>query len=290
MNENEIEEDSGHFKMRLNDDINNDIEETGIPAAVDEMRLEKINTRVTIISIMIPVLIAIVLVIAYLDIKKRVVQTEDEGSMSFQNLSADLESRFSSLSLRQASLEEKLTSLVDRNEQSLARIEVKLKKLEETTQALPGSLAAKKDLKAAVAAVEKKMNNITDGFEESQGQLSTSVEQWRAELVQLRAALAEADLKLTNISEKVTTVEAEKMDKPAMELALSLEGLKIKQALKSSIDELSGRLNLLEKEMKSLKSQPAHPPSSPAPTPAPLPEAPVQDKPGTGITEETIKE
>jgi uncharacterized phage infection (PIP) family protein YhgE len=289
MNENEIEEDSGHFKMRLNDEINDDVEETGIPAAVDEMRLEKISTRVTIISIMIPVLIAIVLVIAYLDIKKRVVQTEDEGSMSFQNLSADLESRFSSLSLRQARLEEQLTSLVNRNEQALARIEVKLKKLEETTQALPGDLAAKKDLKAAVADVEKKLNNIADGFEESQGRLTTSVEQWRAELVQLRAALAEAELKLTNVSEKVATVEAEKMDKPAMELALSLEGLKIKQALKSSIDELSGRLNLLEKEMKSLKSQPAPPPSSPAPTPAPSPQAPVQDKP-PGITEETINE
>lgn len=285
MNENEIEEDSGHFRMRLNDDI----EETGIPAAVDEMRLEKISTRVTIISIMIPVLIAIVLVIAYLDIKKRVVQTEDEGSMSFQNLSADLESRFSSLSLRQARLEEQLTSLVDRNEQALARIEVKLKKLEETTQALPGNLAAKKDLKTAVADVEKKLNNIADGFEESQGQLSTSVEQWRAELVQLRAALAEADLKMTNMSEKVATVEAEKMDKPAMELALSLEALKIKQALKSAIDELSGRLNLIEKDMKSLKNQVARPPSSPAPTPAPSsPEAPVQDQSGTGITEETI--
>lgn len=289
MNENEIEEDSGHFKMRLNDDINNDIEETGIPAAVDEMRLEKINTRVTIITIMIPVLIAIVLVIAYLDIKKRVVQTEDEGSMSFQNLSADMESRFSSLSLRQARLEEQLTSLVDRNEKALARIEVKLKKLEETTQALPSDLAAKKDLKAVVADVEKKLNNIADGFEESQGRLTTSVEQWRAEVVQLRAALTEADLKLTNVSEKVATLEAEKMDKPAMELALSLEGLKIKQSLKSSIDELSGRLNLLEKEMKSLKSEPAMPPSSPAPTPAPSHEAPVQDKSGTGITEETIK-
>lgn len=283
---NDIEEDSGHFKMRLDGEI----EETPIPGAVDEMRLEKISTRVTVITILIPVLIVIVLVIAYLDIKKRVVQTEDTGTMSVQNLSADLESRFSSLSLRQARLEEQLESLVDRNDKALARIEVNLKKLQETTKALPKELASKKSLESTVAGVEKKLSNVAGSLEEFRG----SMEQWRGELVQLRAALAEADLKLNNLTQKMAAVEKEKMDKEAMDLALSLEALKIKQGLKSSIDELTGKVNRLKEEMSALKKLAQTPPrTATSPAPASQPQAPVEDRNGVddspaGIEEEVI--
>jgi DNA repair exonuclease SbcCD ATPase subunit len=292
MSENDIEEDNGQFKMRLDDDME-DLEVTSIPASVDEMRLEKINTRVTIISILIPVLIAIVLVIAYLDIKKRVVRTEDEGSMSFQNLSADLESRFSSLSLRQAKLEEQMNGLSDRNNKALARIEVNLKKLDETTKALPKNLTAKEDLKAAMAGVEKKVNNIAGELEESQGQLSASIEKWNSEMAQLRTALTEAESQLTGLTDKTASIEKAKMDKPAMELAMGVEAIKIKQALKSTIDELSGKLNRLEKRVESLKNQSAPPRPSPAPVPGITPEPKLEtpdDQSDAGIMEETINQ
>jgi hypothetical protein len=76
----EDNEKESHFKMRMD----NGFEDPETPLDVDDMRLEKLNTRVTIISVMIPVLIVIVLVIAYLDIQKRVMHTEDTGSMSIQ--------------------------------------------------------------------------------------------------------------------------------------------------------------------------------------------------------------
>ena len=127
---NEDLEENGQFKMRAGD-TDEPIDESVIPTTVDELRLEKLNTRVTVISILIPVLIVIVLVIAYLDIKKRVVHTEDTGSINVQKLSQDLESRFSSLSVRQAELEQNLTALVQKSDQAAARMEVKLKKMED---------------------------------------------------------------------------------------------------------------------------------------------------------------
>lgn len=290
----EIEE-NGQFRMRLDDDV----EETVIPTAVDELRLEKISTRVTIISVLIPVLIVIVLVIAYLDIKKRVVQTEDTGSMSFQTLSNDLESRFSSLSLRQARLEEQMAAYIDRSEQAVARIEIKLKGLEDTTNAMPGNLASKKTMNDAVKGLEHKLTNIATGLEEAQGQMVAAVDQWRSETEQWGSRLGklQTDLNavrtdltamtpaLEKIDARLKSVEDEKMDKPAMDLALSLEGLRIKQDLKSPLDALANKVEKLEKQIDALKAQIR---SSPSPSTGArsqgTPTAPTSTGGGTGST------
>ena len=67
------------------------------------LRLEKLAQRVTIISILLPVLIGIILVISYLDIKSRVSTLQDTGESAVQSLSKNLESRFSSLSVKASS-------------------------------------------------------------------------------------------------------------------------------------------------------------------------------------------
>jgi uncharacterized protein YoxC len=288
----EIEE-NGQFRMAADDDI----EETMIPSSVDELRLEKISTRVTIISIMIPVLIVIVLVIAYLDIKKRVVQTEDTGSMSVQNLSKDLESRFSSLSLRQARLEEQMASFIDRSDQIMTRIEIKLKGLAEKDQTLSGTLATKKALSTSLSGLDKKLGNLAKGIEDAQEQLSTSAEQLRVEienqktdLVKLKAGIAGLDPRLEKISEKMAQVEEEKMGKAEMDLALSLEALRIKQALKTPIDELNKKISLLEKQVKVLETKASAPPP-PSPAPVVKPQSTVQrPKPATQASGSAIEE
>ena len=129
-----IDEEDVKFKMRL-DKINDEVEEpedSVVQTEVHELKLEKINQRVTLISILIPVLIVVVLVIAYLDIKQRVVRTEDTGASEFQKLSADLESRFSSLSLRQAKLEEAVAAMTEQNDKNVAALNTRLDKLQQS--------------------------------------------------------------------------------------------------------------------------------------------------------------
>lgn len=257
----EIEE-NGQFKMHLGGDV----EDAELPSSVNELRLEKISTRVTIISILIPVLIVIVLVISYLDIKKRVTRTEDTGSMSVQNLSKDLESRFSSLSLRQAQLEEQLTSLNEQTTQSNARIEVKLKELSDSLAALKGTSASKKALDASIADMDKKLNNIGTGFEEVQSRVAGATEQWRATVAQwesdlnaLRTATASFEVNLDAVNKKLGILERNVIDKPAMDLALRLETLRIEQNLKAPLELLQQHVKRLESQVKGLS---ARPPSS----------------------------
>jgi DNA repair exonuclease SbcCD ATPase subunit len=291
-------EDNDHFKMPLDDEV----EEAVIPAEVDELRLEKISTRVTIISILIPVLIVIVLTFAYLDIKKQVVQTEDTGSMGIQHLSKDVESRFSSLSLRQARLEEQLAAYIDRNEQSMARIEIRLKNLDEATKALPKGLVSQKALNESVDGLQHKLANIASGLEDAQGQMGAASDQWHAQmdgfrtefaklqegLKNLRADLAQITPELEKIDTRLSRVEDEKMDKPAMDLALSLEGLRIKQDLKASLDALATKVEKMDKQIGVLKEKIL----SPTPLPPKVEHQGTRQKPAASedITSTELKE
>lgn len=283
-------EENGQFKMRLGDDV----EEAEIPSSVNELRLEKISTRVTIISILIPVLIVVVLVIAYLDIKKRVLRTEDTGSMSVQNLSKDLESRFSSLSLRQAQLEERLALMTEQNTQSNARIEVKLKELTDSLAALSGTSASKKALQASIADVDKKLNNIGTGLEEVQSRVTSATEQWRkaieqweADLTSLRTTTASFEANVDATNKKLGILERNMIDKPAMALALRLETLRIEQNLKSPLDLLQHQVNRLESQVKELSARQTSSPANSQPLPTPGGQGPKTDVPAK-IEEQSI--
>jgi chromosome segregation ATPase len=285
----EIEE-NGQFKMRLGDDV----EDAEIPTSVNELRLEKISTRVTIISILIPVLIVIVLVIAYLDIKKRVLRTEDTGSMSVQNLSKDLESRFSSLSLRQAQLEEQLASLTEQNTQSTARIEVKLKELTDSLTTLNTTAASKKALQSSIGDVDKKLNNIGTGLEEVQSRVTAATEQWRknteqwqVDLNSMKTATASFEVNVDAANKKLGILERTMIDKPSMDLALRLEALRIEQNLKSPLDLLQQQVKRLESQVNGLSARQAPSPANSQLLPTPGKQVPKTEVP-VKIEEQSI--
>ncbi len=270
MNNYDQEQEHEHFKMRMDDEI----EEAPIPSAVDEMRLEKLNTRVTLISILIPVLIVIVLVITYLDIKKRVVQSEDTGTMSVQSLSKDVESRFSSLSLRQAELEDSVKNMIEQNNQSLAGLQVKLNKLAESLGRLSKQSVGPKDLNAVSADLSKKIKNVADAVEEQKAQfvsfsedvqaktaaLNKTMTDQRSQLNDLGAQMNELNglgAELNQFEEQLRAVQRDKIDKPAMDLALRLESLRIEQRLKARIADLQTRVDKLGKSINQRAAAPA---------------------------------
>jgi archaellum component FlaC len=115
-----VKKNSDEFKIRFSE---NDTEDnnSAMQEEILEQRLEKLSTRVTLISILVPVLICVIFTFAYLDIKNRVYSMHDTGVDELQKLSRNLESKFSSLSVKFAKFEE-----------SLAQREASLKGMEES--------------------------------------------------------------------------------------------------------------------------------------------------------------
>lgn len=273
-------EETEHFRMRL-DDLDEQIDGRAIPSEVNELRLEKISQRVTMISIMIPVLIVIVLVIAYLDIKKRVVQTEDSGTIEFRKLSSDLESRFSTLSLRQAKLEDTLEKLTAQNDHAMASTQVRMEKLHDAIEQIrKGALgvkeleAVKQDLVKQINGVIESTNSMIESTHEAGKQNTATLQDLKSQVIQQAERQAAMNTRIADAQKNYADLESRKIDKQSLDLALRLEALKVETAVKTQIDGLQQKLNALERQLSQLSSRAT--PGTPTPArPAPAPTAPT---------------
>lgn len=292
-------DDKGQFKMRLDEE---EVEETPMPTSVDDLRLEKLNTRVTLISILIPVLIVVVLVIAYLDIKKRVIQTEDTGQLTAESLSKELESRFDSLTMAQKVVEENLARLKDQSNQSVAKVQIYLKKLQDQLNSASKKMASQKDMRAAKSQLDQSVTNVAQSLDELKLQLGEIEQTLTPRLSDLEKTLTESKTGMTQLEEQLSVLDENKIDKAKMDLALKLEVLKIKQAYKAQLEDLQTRLKSVEGKVAKVEgkiaqkaSKPAVKPPAPkpttAPSPAPVPAVPAPSSPAPSsgrLEEQTI--
>jgi Tfp pilus assembly protein PilE len=279
--------DHRQFKMQMDAEV----DDSPITSQVDELRMEKLNQRVTIISILIPVLIVAVLVIAYMDIKQRVIRTEDTGVSGVQNLAKDVESRFSTLSLRQAKLEELLKQTSDVTNQSLAKIQVQLKKMEDRVKGAGKGLVGKKELNSKIDPIKMQISNLSKSMDETNASLSEVDRQIQSTLSKMGETLSNREDQISKLRVKLTGLEQEKIDKSALDLAMKLEVLKIKQTHKAQLEELESRINSLEAKIKSRQTAATPPPQPPAKkTPAARPQQPAAPAPsGQQIEEQPIQ-
>lgn len=290
----EEREDSEQFRLRI-EASNDEIEDQGVPAEINELKLEKISQRVTLISVLIPMLIVIVLVITYLDIKKRVTQTEDTGNIEFQKLSGDLESRFSSLSVRQARIEEAMEKLSADTSQSGAAIQVRLEKLNDAIKRASGSSVKQKDLDAAKADLAKQINDVVGATNETGQQVAAIAQTLKSQMDQLSLAVDTINAQITDLEKRLAAIDEDKIDKAAMDLALRLETLKIQNELKPRLQALQSQIDMLGNRVSSppppqKKSSAVGPATVPAPaTTAPHPKSgKTGETSSTGIEEQTI--
>lgn len=260
-------------------------------ADAENLRIEKLSTRITLVAVLIPCLLVIVLTIAYLDIKNRVVKTQNTGSMGVQNLSKDLESRFSSLSLKQAKIEEELSKASKTLDTATAALQVNLKK---ATAELKRQIDAKPD-RSTLTAVEKKTQAGIAALRKDVTGLDAALSKFDEELsgqIQIMAdALKQNQGRLEEIESRTSQLDSEKIDKPSMELSLGLERLALQEMVKERIRELQQKLAAMDKRIEALNQRLENrvtqaPAPSPETSSAPQPAAPPS--PTEKIEEQTI--
>ncbi|WP_022668786.1 hypothetical protein [Desulfospira joergensenii] len=87
------------------DDLDLPEEETDIPSSdyhqeINTLKIDKLSNRVTIISIIIPVLIIAILVFAYMDMKEQVLETDEIKKNQMDLVSRQLEEKVNALDIR----------------------------------------------------------------------------------------------------------------------------------------------------------------------------------------------
>jgi uncharacterized phage infection (PIP) family protein YhgE len=266
-------------------------------ADAENLRIEKLSTRVTLVAVLIPCLLVVVLAIAYIDIKNRVINTQHSGSMGVQNLSKDLESRFSNLSLKQAKMAEQLTENAKAIETATAAVQVNLKK---ATTELKRITDSKPD-RTALTAISKKMDASVTDLKKEIADLNAAYNKFDEELATQILLMAEGLKKdqgrLAEIEARIQQLDAGKLNRESMDLALGIERIGLQEMVKDKIREVEKKLADISKQIDTLnqrldaQAKNASQSSSPVvvPTPSTAPSPPSDPKPSPpGIVEQTI--
>ena len=243
-------------------DIPDDAADEDYREEIGEIKLEKLSHRVTLITILIPILIVVVIAVSYLDIEQKVVQTQTSGTLGVQNLSKDVESRFSSLSVRQAKLEDtikKQTAAFDKDRSEYA---VQRKGLKDEIDSLSDQMADKK----ALSDTAHKFNTALTAIQEELTATRASIKDVEAtatkSLNQTTAMEDETKKKLQSLSQTTSELVENKLGKNQLDLALKIRDLKLQEqfqeqteALKKEIASLKKKTDQISKKLNTALNQ-----------------------------------
>ena len=280
------------FKIGGDDQEN----ETVMQSELQELKIEKLNQRVMLLTILIPCMIGVILIISYLDIKDRVKRTQSTGTIGVQKLSKDLDSKFSSLSLEQAKLKEMHDKKLPALEKSAAFLQTRLKKIQASIKDMEESKTDREELAKAVNDFNARFATFMEHEHSQLDDLLAVHQELSAKTEALSNQVGEMAETYTGLSEKLTLMKADladlaatKIDKEALDLAMKLKEIGIRQATLDITGAMGKRIDALQRQVNQMKNTPGSAPA-PQPQPAETGTKPEATQPDPGQTTDSIEE
>jgi hypothetical protein len=289
------EKESKKFKMPMDDEI----PEFQVQEDLDDQKVEKLHKRITRISIIIPCLVVIIILAAYFDLKKNLSSVNTKGNMGVQTLSKELESRFSSLSIKEANLEETLGKKTAALEKAAASLQTATK--EATTAIKYIRSARKKDnenIASAIKKIEKTLASIPKDLEKILSDLKAIDKTSSAKLVIFSQFMDSSKNDLLTIRSDISSLKSSKADRTALkdqqkvyQLALRQLTTNLEDRIKSveNILKERGKVNAPAKKQSQTKPEKSMPSNQTKTTSAPSSSSPKETdipKPGTIIEQD----
>jgi hypothetical protein len=239
------EDKSSDFKFRIDEESPDSV----FHDEIRELRLEKLSKRVTILAILIPCLIAALIAIAYLDLKKKVFINQDTGARTVQDLSKDLDAKLYDLTTQYNDLENTLATRAAALEKNFSSLKFRLYKNENKIKKLGASKANKKDQETALKDLKKissQINALDNGVSQKFGDLGTSIKNTTNDLIKIRAEIS--TLVTSKIDREIFDQELQKKQQ------LQRDKLsKIQATLDSQIRSIRNELKKLENNITSMQ-------------------------------------
>ncbi len=279
---------SSKFKIRPADEdpLADPLADSPLTDQIAYERFEKLNQRVTIITILIPILIGIMILIGYWNIRQMVNQSQVMGAKELTSLAQNLESTISNLSIKQAKLEETLAGKLSDQEKLEAAVHASIKKIEATVHdglkkletTVQGSINKTETSLAEIQAAKADKKEVDGQISGMDGKLAVVQKDLKTGLDKLNADIKIIDKKMsdefaksfdtvntvtTRIAEcqaDISLVSAEKADRKLTDAALKnqekhqdqinqlLRNLESKvEALNADIREMEKNKSVMEK-------------------------------------------
>jgi hypothetical protein len=318
---------SSKFKIRAaaadEDTLLDPLANSVLTEQIEYQRFEKLNQRVTIITILIPILIGIMILIGYWNIRQMVSQTQDMGAKELTSLAQNLESTISNLSIKQAKLEEALTGKLADQEKLGAAVHASIKKNEATvhdsikkmettvqnsiskTEAsladIQAAKADKKDVAGEISGMDGKLvavqKDLKTGLEKSHADIKTIDKKMSDEFAKSFETVNNVTTRIAECQADIGLLSAEKADKKLTEAALKNQEKHLQDLLRnleSKMEALNAGIKEWEKSKSTMEKSPPQPASKKpqAGSPSAIPggfKGTIKLEPGT-IHEESIQD
>jgi len=249
------EKKSKKFEMPMDDEI----PEFQAQEDFDDQKIEKLHKRITRISIIIPCLVVLIILVGYFDLKKTLSSVNTKGNMGVQTLSKELESRFSSLSIKEAKIEETLGKKIAELEKLTASLSTATKEAETAIRYIRS--ARKQDNESTASAIqqiEKTLASIPKDLEKMSSDLNAMDKTSSAKLVIFSQFMDSTKNDLSIIRSEISSLKSSKADRNDLKDQQKVYQLALRQlttSLEDRIKSVEKMLNELGKVQTSPKKQ-----------------------------------
>lgn len=292
--------DFSKFKISLDDEGPFDVKapKPPIQGKIEDLRIKKLNRKINLFAILMPLLLALIFVFGYFDIRKRSDSMAISGTPDIQALSRDLDSKFSSLSVRQAKLEAMLNTQLSEIKKTVSRFEKQLEQTQQALSAAASSAPGKEKITEIMAEVEKALapvhadiKKLASEIKKISSDAKSLQDRYEKEFDKLATAGRALQKEIGLLKSHTDALAASRVDKKTFELNdrfrekfYQQKRNDLEKSLLEKIDALRRQLSALEKPVGADAAPGKQPPLSAPPPAESIP--PAQPQPGKIIEQE----
>lgn len=190
----------------------------------------RVQTKLNIVSVMIPCIVAIAIVMMYFHIKREMTVIQDSGSTELKNISLELQQKVTNIENRIAAIEQKINTDFAAANESIKATGAKIEQISQTTQ----GKADKKDFEAFNINASARLEQIQKSASET---AVSTADRIRKDID-------------TNIAQMQKSVDSAVKSAGDLEKSIKPEI----EALKESVSEAAGIAKAAQKEAAGLKA------------------------------------
>ncbi len=247
---------------------------------LQDTRIDRLSRRITIIAVLIPCIIGVVLFFLYLNLKKQVIQNQDTGTQSVQNLSRDIQQQLHDLSVKTTDLENAIANRAASIEKRVDELKFRLYKAENSLKKIGESKAGldeQQALSKRIATEAARMSSMDESYAKKISALSATTSELNAKTAELSDSAVRADRDIAMMRVQMSVIEKNTIDREFLEQELNKEEQNREKKLEIMSGELDKKLNQIRNDLKKVEKEVAglrkikasSPPASKAPAPRP---------------------
>lgn len=255
---------SPKFKIRFDDEGPFDAKspEPPLQEKVENLRLKKLSRKINLFAVLVPCLLALILIFGYFDIRKKFDNIHISGSTDVQALSKDLDSKFSSLSIRQAKIEALLNEKISAIEKTAARLEQNIEQTEKALSGVRSSTPDKKELAGIIAEIDKTLAPINTDLKKLSSELKKMASEARSlqdkfdkESGKLATTVGSLQKEISMLKTDTAALASTKVDKKTFELTNRHEEKFYQQKFNDLEKSLSEKIVSFRNQIKALEDK-----------------------------------